>query len=103
MSKNIATFWTWEGVIPPEKCQEIIQNHFQNTEEGKYQTQDGKYTTGEKRKTEISWVKPGTEIFDIAFDYIKNANEQNWNYDISGMEDMQLARYEDGGHYGWHC
>ena len=55
------------------------------------------------RKTEVVWVKPATEIFDTIYQYIVSANKSaEWNFDISGMEDVQLGRYTTSGFYDWH-
>lgn len=66
---------------------------------------DGKMTIDEdRRKTTINWVKPGSPIFDAIYYYISEANKSaKWNYDISGMEDVQIGMYQDGGHYIWHA
>lgn len=92
------------GSAYPEKCQEIIQNHFHNTQDGTFRGETGEQVNNyEKRKTKIAWIEPGTEVFDTLYGYIMSANEQNWKYDLSGMEHVQIGMYQDNGHYDWHC
>ena len=67
-------------------------------------SEKNEYGLDEKiRKTEVIWIEPGTEIFDTIYNYISNANKNaGWNFEITGMENVQLGRYTDGGFYDWH-
>lgn len=106
MFKNY--FWFWESEIKEEYLDKWIAEHFSedkllkatvntNITENKYDLNE------EVRKTEIVWVHPGTEMFDTIYQYITSANKNaGWNFDLSGMEDVQLGRYTDGGFYDWH-
>ena len=45
----------------------------------------------------------GTEIFDTIYNYIISANQNaGWNFELTGMEDVQIGRYIDKGFYDWH-
>lgn len=106
MRKIQQQFWQWEASIDPEFCDSVVKKHFEDAEktEAVVLQEDNTYDLNEKkRKTNISWAEPGTEIFDTVYDYIKAANEGGgWYYDISGMEPVQIGQYTDGGYYGWH-
>ena len=106
MRKVQSQFWQWEASIDPEFCDSFIEQHFKHAEkiEGAVRTIDNTFDVNEKkRKTNLAWAEVGTEIFDTVFDYITSANESaGWNYDITGMEPVQLGEYTDGGHYVWH-
>lgn len=97
-------FWHWESEIPKEKCQKIIDEYFVETqiESGKFYRNGTNTFDHSNRKTDIVWVKEKTELFDLIFLYISLANKQSWNYDLSGMENVQLGRYGIEGHYQWH-
>lgn len=106
MFKNY--FWFWESEIKEEVLDKWLAEHF---DEAKVQgatinvdTEKQKFDLDESiRKTEVVWVKPATEMFDTVYQYIDSANKNaGWNFDISGMEDVQLGRYTDGGFYDWH-
>ena len=106
MFKNY--YWFWESEIKEEYLDKWIAEHF---DENKVQnatinvdTANQKYDLDESiRKTEIVWVKPATEMFDTIFNYIQTANKSaEWNFDLSGMEDVQLGRYTTGGFYDYH-
>ena len=56
------------------------------------------------RKTNITFVDQLTPVGCIMQAYISVANTQsNWNYATSYMEPVQIGRYDNGGHYDWHC
>jgi PKHD-type hydroxylase len=101
-------YWFWESEIKEEFLDKWIEEHF---DEDKVQdatinvdSEKQKFDLDESiRKTQVVWVKPGTEIFDTVFQYIQSANKNaGWNFDITGMEDVQLGKYIDGGFYDWH-
>jgi PKHD-type hydroxylase len=106
MFKNY--FWFWEGEIKEEILDKWIAEHFNETEVQSdtinVDTEKQKFQLDESiRKTEIVWVKPETEIFDTIFQYVMSANKNaEWNFDLSGMEDVQLGRYTTGGFYDYH-
>lgn len=98
-------FWYWESEIKPEYLDKWIAEHFkeEHTLDATINNHGSSTIDHEIRRTEIVWVQPKTEIFDTIFDYVVSANKNSgWNFDISGMEDVQLGRYKDGGHYDWH-
>jgi PKHD-type hydroxylase len=100
------SYWFWESEIKPEVCDKWINEYFTNgkIEEATVGNGKGGYVTkNETRITDIVWIKPGTEIFDTIFNYVQSANKAaGWNFGTHGMEDVQLGRYADGGHYDWH-
>lgn len=100
------TYWFWESELTANQCQSFIDKYFlpANPELG---TINADVTTPgiqneNIRKSLIVWVHPGTDLFDLIFAYIKEANTKVWNYDLSGMESVQIGMYADGGHYDWH-
>lgn len=106
MRKIQQIFWQWEASIDPAFCDAVIEEHFKNSakEDGAVKKEDNSYNLDtEKRKTTLAWAKTGTEIFETVYQYINQANDDGgWHYDLSGMEDVQIGEYVDGGHYGWH-
>lgn len=106
MFKNM--YWFWESDIKEEVLDKWLAEYFDETkiEDAtiNVDTEKQKFDLDESiRKTQVVWVKPATEIFDTIYQYIDSANKNaEWNFDISGMEDVQLGRYTDGGFYDWH-
>jgi len=31
-----------------------------------------------------------------------DVNDKNWNFDLQNLRDIQVIRYDSGGHYDWH-
>ena len=106
MFKNY--YWFWEAEIKEEYLDKWIKEHFSEDKIQKAtintNSEKNEYGLDEAiRKTEVVWIKPKTEIFDTIYNYITTANANaGWNFDLSGMEDVQLGRYTDGGFYDWH-
>jgi PKHD-type hydroxylase len=102
--KNLFLFWYWEAEIPPAKCQQFIDELFVKSkiQDGLFEKHGKSVRDDTMRKTDVVCVKENTEFLNLIFTYIASANKQVWNYDLSGMEDVQLGRYEIGGHYDWH-
>ena len=106
MFKNY--YWFWESEIKEEVLDKWIAEYFKEDEVKNatinVDTEKQKFDLDESiRKTEVVWVKPETEIFDTIFQYITSANKNaGWNFDLSGMEDVQLGRYTTGGFYDYH-
>ena len=43
------------------------------------------------------------EFKTLVFEWTKKANEeQGWNYDVTGIENLQLSEYNIGDKYSWH-
>lgn len=106
MFKNY--FWFWESEIKEEYLDKWLAEYFDETKIQNatinVDAANKKFDLDESiRKTEVVWVKPATEIFDTIYHYIVSANTNaGWNFEITGMEDVQLGRYTDGGFYDWH-
>lgn len=106
MDKQL-TYWFWESELSEIECQQIINFHFNesNSKQGVLRGRDGKMGLDpERRITLVSWVAFGNPIFSKIHDYISTANKDaGWNYDITGMEDVQIGKYQESGHYCWHA
>ena len=88
----------YEGVIPKEKCEEIIQRGISSVEEAKVNNPSGRNV----RKSNIAWLHD-KDLFKLVSPYVLDANANaGWNYEVSMYESLQFTCYERNGHYGWH-
>ena len=88
----------YEGVIPKEKCEEIIQRGISSVEEAKVNNPSGRKV----RKSNIAWLHD-KDLFKLVSPYVLDANANaGWNYEVSMYESLQFTCYEQDGHYGWH-
>ena len=53
------------------------------------------------RVTDIYWEELLSPVGCIIQSYMVDANNI-WNYDIRRLENVQMSKYETGGHYDWH-
>jgi len=88
----------YPGVIPKDKCEEIIQRGISSVEEAKVNHPSGRKV----RKSNIAWLHD-KDLFKLVSPYILDANANaGWGYEISMYESLQFTCYEQDGHYGWH-
>jgi PKHD-type hydroxylase len=59
------------------------------------------------RISEVGWIEPSEEskwLYDKIGDFVLQANDEMWNFDLNGYHDhFQYTTYHGGGgHYDWH-
>jgi PKHD-type hydroxylase len=103
MHKNL--YWLWDQVIPKEVCNGLLESiDWNKSEKGKIKdTQNEGINDPNMRITDVVWVDPFSAFGCIAQAYVKSANiEAGWNFNLSGMEYVQIGKYSNSGHYDWH-
>ena len=102
------TITTIEKAFTKEQCDYLISlgknNWIEGTETAIYKTPVAidKRRTIFDRKCDIFWIHD-KDIKNTLNSLYKIANETaQWNFDINGMEELQLTRYHEGEYYGWH-
>ena len=55
------------------------------------------------RNSKISWWEDSHWVSSIFSHYFNRSNRENWEYDISGVESIQVSTYGPKDHYSWHC
>ena len=99
------SYWLWNKAISKNVCEAVIKDiEWDKTEKGTVGGPDSSYVTDKKqRETDVIWKSPTSATGCIIQTYMREANRlAEWNYDLSFMHDIQLGRYELGGHYDWH-
>lgn len=98
------SYWLWESVLSKEFCDLVIKETDWTKKQKGTVFNDGNPGVNEKtRITDVVWVDSMSPIGCVALTYINSANAQaGWNYNISSIEDIQIGRYEESGHYAWH-
>lgn len=99
-------YWLWESAVPKQVCEFVMDTcDWGLSEDGSvYDADTNSFVKDEKLRTsDVIWAPELSVIGCIASSYIKAANQAaNWNYDYSQMEQIQIGRYKEGGHYDWH-
>lgn len=95
-------YWFWENEISINVCKLILdQVNWGDATQGML----GQNNVIEliTRKTDVIWQQQQSLAGCILQTYIRTANKNaGWNFEITSSEDIQIAKYEDGGHYSWH-
>ena len=105
----------WTSALDKKTCNKIKalgKNDFSAAEVDKKQgTTDEERITGRKKEpgedrksriSDVSWTKEQW-VIDLVWPYMMGANERaGWNFDITGVESMQITKYKPKGFYGWH-
>jgi len=106
MFKN--SYWRFEKALSPEFCNLVIKETdwesgiTAGVGAGMDPTKPSSVQDS-MRKTDIVWVPLETPIACVAQTYINYANGlAAWNFSVAFIEQMQLGRYTQGGHYDWH-
>lgn len=99
-------WWYWKNAIPKEQCEKFLELFYEKEETIDASYMDGKGVSkvdDEVRKTSLVWVEPDSDLGAALFYHMLEANKNaGWNFDVKGIEHIQLGKYEDGGHYKWH-
>ena len=55
------------------------------------------------RSCSLCWIRD-LQVYEILMDAIEKINDNNWRYNITGIEDLQYTIYREQGeqHYDWH-
>lgn len=109
-NKNLdfMNFYTFDNVFTPEEIDYIIElGNNLNLRDGKVNGGRNDLNT-DVRKSEIGFFNVDEDtkwIFDRIAQHVLIANEEMWNFDLSGFGDsIQFTKYYgDGGHYDWHA
>jgi PKHD-type hydroxylase len=105
LKRGNALYWEWTSAIPKEICEYIIKTaKWENKKEGTFASQnDGFIQDACVRKTEVVFSEPLSLVECIIRSYIVTANKSTqWNYSITDIQNVQIGRYVDGGHYAYH-
>jgi PKHD-type hydroxylase len=99
-------YWHWESVLPKDVCELVIKsNDWSQAEKAQIYTKGDKASEIKEttRVTDICWQDQSSMIGCIAQTYIGYANlNAGWNFDVTGVERVQIGRYDVGSHYDWH-
>jgi PKHD-type hydroxylase len=99
------SYWLWDSVLSKDFCNLVIKETDWTKKQKGTVFNSGNCKVDEKtRITDVVWENPMLPIGCVALAYINSANAQaGWNYDITSIEDIQIGRYEESGHYDWHA
>jgi len=100
---------TFNDVLPADLI-DLIKKQINNINNSSYEEakvgnaidQDDSVTDSKIRISTINWVDEMNWISSIFWHYMRIANRNIWEYDITSCQSIQVTRYQKNGHYGWH-
>lgn len=95
-------YYYYPEVVPKKECKKFLNTCLQESKfcDGTIGT-EAKLT--KKRKNHVSFLEDKENMMrDMLWGFIRNANEQLFNYELSYFQPLQFSRYEYGEYYGWH-
>ena len=100
-------FYMFPSIVRPEVCNKIIEDCKNNDLEiAKVHDADANTSRDDPdiRKTSIYWVptKVSSKANDLAWYFLKQANKEQFHYDLEYFQAIQFAEYKNGGFYDWH-
>ena len=96
-------YWVFKNDIDKDICNKIIsygKNKWKKAKVGN--SIDTAQLNKELRITDVAFCSEEW-LFDLVWHYLNTANiNSNWNFQIDSCEAMQIAKYEENGHYDFH-
>ena len=98
-------FWVYPSVISNALCDYMVKTApwREKIDAELYEENDLNQIDHEMRKTDVTFTSPYTPLGCMLQTYTTLANkEAGWNFDLTGFEQIQVAKYQDNAHYDWH-
>lgn len=98
-------FWVYPSVISSPLCDYMVKTAPWKDKYAAELSKDNKklFVDDDIRKTDITFTSEYSPIGCMLQSYTYLANkEAGWNFDLTGVEKIQMAKYEKDGHYDWH-
>lgn len=91
------------GSIPLDACADVINDFQLIPPKAAAMGEDGDYNSNQHRNTTVRFVTQEHWLTTAMRSFGEDANVQcDWNYAITGNENIQFAEYAPGQHYNWH-
>jgi PKHD-type hydroxylase len=98
-------FVFYEQIIP-EKLVDLMVEELSQYDSTYVEGQIGDRTNGatfeSKRSSKVSWMYEDDWICSIFAHYFHIANKEEWEYELNGLDGIQITRYDVNDHYAWH-
>ena len=100
-------FYLFPRIVKPEVCDEIVKDCLsKDLKQAKvFDTKPSSSRDDPSvRKTSVYFVpiNRNNKVNDITWHFLKEANKQMFNYNLTYFQTIQFAEYKDGGFYDWH-
>ena len=94
-------FYIFPKAVPVDICNQIIKDCKQNILEEA--TVIDFENDGNLRKTSVNFISDkNNKINELAWNFLREANEKQFHYDLKYFQPIQFAEYSLGAFYNWH-
>tara|TARA_R100000654_G_scaffold56331_2_gene82693 strand:+ start:1427 stop:1981 length:555 start_codon:yes stop_codon:yes gene_type:complete len=99
------SYWfVLDSLLPNEVCEQLI-SLYGNMETMKGEFGDGEFETG-YRNSDVVGLEFGSlensRMNEILKNYVISANSECFGFNLNGICEFQIAKYDKGGHYKMH-
>ena len=102
MTQQHLPIW-YMGQIDPSVCDKAMDEFDLLPEKDAVMGVSGELADKNRRSTIIKFADSGHWLGEIMFNHVLAANVAcQWDYLMSGHENVQYGQYVAGQHYGWH-
>ena len=100
-------FYLFPRIVKPEVCDVIVKDCLSKDLKSAMVLDSDHSSSRDDpsvRKTSVYFVPPdkNSKANELAWYFLKEANKQMFNYDLTYFQPIQFAEYKDGGFYDWH-
>ena len=100
-------FYIFPRIVKPEVCDKIVKDCLaENLESAKVfgRSPNSSRDDPSIRKTSVYFVPTDRDnkANELAWYFLKEANKQMFNYDLTYFQSIQFAAYKNGDFYDWH-
>jgi PKHD-type hydroxylase len=96
-------YWLYESAISKKQCELILEEANWNLKHmAEFMESHDSKVNDAIRKTTVTFAPYYSPVGCIMSTHLLEINKHQWNYDISGIQEIQIGHYEEGGHYDWH-
>ena len=96
-------YWLYESAITKDQCELILKEaSWDKQHTAEYMKDKDSLVNKDIRKTTVTFEPYYSPVGCILTTHMLEINRHQWNYDIRGIQDIQIAHYTEGGHYDWH-
>ena len=94
-------FYIFPKAVPVDICNQTIKDCKQNILEEA--TVIDFENDGNLRKTSVNFISDkNNKINELAWNFLREANEKQFHYDLKYFQPIQFAEYSLGAFYNWH-
>lgn len=97
-------YWLYPNAISKKQCELILEEANWNLQHmGEFMRQNESVSNKDIRETIVTFAPYYSPVGCILTTHLLEINKYQWKYDISGIQEIQIGHYKEGGHYDWHA